>query len=175
MTAFRKIVGAILIFLATGAYGFGMSSKFKRQLNELKEIEKMLILLKGEIACLKTPLPEALKRIAARLKAPVGKILTAVYERYLEDEKNSLPFIWETEWKDKETAFHLTQKELDQISSFGTCMGLADAATQLATVDMHLRETEREIQELEEVVPGKSRLYRNLSILCGMMIVLILL
>ncbi len=66
MTVAAKILGGAMVIFSTSAYGFLMSRDLQKRLQELKEIKKIMFLLKGEIGFGMTPILEAAGNIAGR-------------------------------------------------------------------------------------------------------------
>ena len=62
-----KIIGSFLIIICAGGFGFAFSNDYKTRLNELNDIKKIMIMLKGEIRFAKIPLGEAFSNISKRI------------------------------------------------------------------------------------------------------------
>ena len=61
-----KVIGCILIILSSTLMGFYCSNELKSRINDIKELRKLIILLRGDIRYGSTPLPEAINTIARR-------------------------------------------------------------------------------------------------------------
>lgn len=70
-----KITGAALVIFACGALGYGKSAGISARLSLLREIEKMLLLLMGEITYRKEALPEAMLCVSGKVQEPLGSFL----------------------------------------------------------------------------------------------------
>lgn len=71
-----KIIGAVLVIFACAALGYKKSAAISDRLFLLREIEKLLLLLMGEITYRREALPEAVLRVSGKCKNPC-----AVFER----------------------------------------------------------------------------------------------
>ena len=56
-----KIVGAILVIFSSSAMGLYLSNELKTRIVDLKELKKILLLLRGDIQYANTLLPEAVQ------------------------------------------------------------------------------------------------------------------
>ena len=63
-----KITGTVLVIFACAALGYGKSAGISARLFLLREIEKLLLLLMGEITYRKEALPEAMLRVSEKIQ-----------------------------------------------------------------------------------------------------------
>lgn len=75
-----KIAGAVLVIFSCSALGYSKSIHMTRRLQQLREIEKMVFLILGEITYRREALPEALGTVAYRLPEPLAGFLKEVSE-----------------------------------------------------------------------------------------------
>ncbi|NLP35001.1 MAG: stage III sporulation protein AD, partial [Clostridiales bacterium] len=61
-----KMIGCLLVIASSTAMGFFFSNEMKCRLENLKELKKLIMLLRGDIRYANTPLPEAISAIARR-------------------------------------------------------------------------------------------------------------
>ena len=73
-----KAVGALLVVLSCGAMGYGKSLSYTKRQRELEEIQKMLYFLLGEITYRREALPEAMVRVADKIRPPLSDFLREV-------------------------------------------------------------------------------------------------
>ena len=71
-----KIIGAVLVIFACAALGYKKSAAISDRLFLLREIEKLLLLLMGEITYRREALPEAVLTCSGKVQEPC-----AVFER----------------------------------------------------------------------------------------------
>ena len=85
-----KAAGLFLLFSGCFSLGIGKSRGLKKRLELLRELKKLLLLLSGEIRCVKTPLPEAFRKIGRKAEDPFGTFFQKVAEE-LTGEGRKLP------------------------------------------------------------------------------------
>lgn len=66
-----KIIGAVLVIFACAALGYKKSAAISDRLFLLREIEKLLLLLMGEITYRREALPEAVLRVSGKVQEPL--------------------------------------------------------------------------------------------------------
>lgn len=66
-----KLLGAVLVLFSCTALGWGKSMSLQRRLEQLREIEKLVHLILGEITYRKEALPEALLRTSQKAVPPL--------------------------------------------------------------------------------------------------------
>lgn len=174
MNLYFKIAGMALVVFATSAYGFCMCNDVKRHLMELREIKKMMFLLKGEINFSCTPLFEAAQNIANRCDYVVRDILEQLAAYDLEQKTMTISEIWRACFSDGLRRSKLSREEKDRLIGIGDSFGLADNESQQNSIDIYLDELNVSICELEKALPAKLKMYRGLGVMSGIVISIII-
>lgn len=169
-----KITGIIIVIFSTSSYGMLLCRDIKLRLMELKELKKIMFLLKGEIEFGKTPLLEAAANITVRCETVFAKAMKNLADCNMDIKKETIDFLWKKSFSDIIPQCHLSKNEKERILSLGDCMGLKDSKTQLMAIDSYMDELENSIKELEKVMPSKIKLYRSLGVMCGIVISIIM-
>jgi stage III sporulation protein AB len=154
--------------------GFYCSNELKTRINDIKELRKLVVLLRGDIRYGNTPLPEAICAIARRHEGSLKGFFTKVAERLSEHSGNTFSQIWK-EAVDKElNQTSLNKKDKSNLIQFGENLGYLDKEMQMNTLDLFLTQIEEEISELSKTAKEKSYLYNTLGIMAGIFISIIL-
>ena len=124
MSTFTKICGIAFIVFSTSAYGWVLSRDLKRRLLELRELKKIMFLLRGEIGYGMTPLLEAAGSIAQRVTAPFNGILVSLSNRNSEIKECPFGQMWEEEFTKGLVMSHLSAAEKERLVALGNSMGL---------------------------------------------------
>lgn len=175
MRQMTKLIGAILVVSSCSALGCYFSNEVKTRINNLKEIKKILILLRGDIEYANTALPEAIQALSRRHNGTYKRFLTNVSKKLLELNGESFGSIWK-EAVDKElqdTSLH--KKDYGLLNQLGESIGYLDKSMQINTLDLYLGQIEETIKELSESAKDKAYLYNALGIMGGIFITIILL
>lgn len=167
-------MGAALIILSSSGIGFSYSARLGRRMEQLRQLQRMAILLRGEISYGNAPLPEALASIGRKLDEPLSVFLRKVASRLREYPDKSFQQVFRDEVGDCLKQSALSVKDKDMLMQMGAFLGYLDREMQLRTVELYLQELCREIQVSGESVPGRQKLFRSLGILGGLFLVILL-
>jgi stage III sporulation protein AB len=169
-----KIIGCILVIVSSTGMGFFFSSEMRCRIDDLKELRKLIGLLRGDIRYASTPLPEAISSIHRRHS---GRF--SAFFQYISGKLNELSGLTFSEiWKDateKELSdTSLTKKDKLNLVHFGENLGYLDKDMQMNTLDLYLSQLEEEIVDLSKSVKEKTYLYNSLGIMAGVFITIIM-
>lgn len=174
MSFLLKITGIAIVVFSTSSYGMLLCKDIRLRLTELKELKKIMFLLKGEIEFGKTPLLEAAKNIAIRCDTVFAMALKKLAACSDDVKKETIDRLWKKSFLGIMPQCHLTKNEKERILSLGDCMGLKDSKTQLTAIDSYMDELAHSINELEKTMPSKIKLYRSLGVMSGIVISIIM-
>lgn len=168
-----KIIGATLVIISTSAVGLNVAASIEKRINELKELRKILMLLRGEIDFDVLGAQSAFKEIADKVKDPYKKFLLDISGEIQEAKEDSFCKIWE---KNLNT---LTEKikdeeDINRLKSFGHDFGYRHKEVQISAIDLYINELDLKIDELRENMDAKMKVYRTIGIMTGLFLVLIL-
>lgn len=169
-----KVLGVCLVVLSCTALGFERSLKLSRRLSGLRELQRMVLLIKGEISYRKEALPGALIRAAGRLAPPFSDFLRNVAKRA--DAYDGILFA-DIFMQEAETAFRdsaLTKEDKEELRQLGQYLGYLDISQQENAMALFQQELERKIQAVQAEIPVKKRLYQSLGVLGGIFLAITL-
>ncbi len=170
-----KIIGCILIITSSAGMGLYFSSELKNRIMDLRDLKKLIFLLRGDIRYANTPLPEAVQALSVRHDGKYKKFLSVIAEKLNELGGISFCSIWkEAVTKELENT-SLSKKDLAGLGQLGETLGYLDKDMQINTLDLYISQIEEEIEELSHSVKEKSYLYNSLGIMGGIFITLIML
>lgn len=170
-----KIVGCILIILSSTLMGFYYSNELKSRVNNLKELRKLIVLLRGDIRYGNTPLPEAICAIARRHEGSFKVFFVRLSEKLGEHSGNTFAQVWMEAVNSELLNTSLNKKDKSGLIQFGENLGYLDKEMQINTLDLFLTQLEDEINELSKTAKEKSYLYSTLGIMAGIFVSIILL
>ncbi len=170
----NKIIGMAMVIIATTGYGIILSRDIKARLKELKELKKIIFLMKGEISFGHTPLLEAFDNVSRRCGTPFKEILNSFVKFGKESDKKPFVEIWNEGMTDLIDKTHLSKDEKELVMKLGGDLGLSDITTQQNAIDSFLNELDLNIKTLEKAVPNKVKLYNSMGIMLGIVIAIIM-
>jgi stage III sporulation protein AB len=169
-----KIIGCILVIVSSTGMGFYFSSEMKNRIDDLKELKKLIGLLRGDIRYASTPLPEAIDAISRRHNGRFSTFFHHVSVKLHELSGLTFPEIWKEAATLKLVETSLSKKDKLQLMQFGESLGYLDKDMQMNTLELYISQLEDEIAELAKSVKEKSYLYNSLGIMAGIFITIIM-
>lgn len=169
-----KIVGCILIICSCSGMGMYFSNELKNRISDLREIKKLIYLLKGDIRYAHTPLPEAVQALSYRHDGKYKNFLSVIAKRLQELGGISFYTIWKEAVDTELNNTSLTKKDLKSLSLLGESLGYLDKDMQINTLELYLEQIEAEIHELSRGAKEKSYMYNALGVMGGIFIIIIM-
>ena len=155
---YLKITGIVLIMMSASLMGYLFSKDYIERINRLEQIQKMLILLKGEISYSNNSVQEALENISEMIEGKVGEFVAKVQESF---KKAEMPL---------SVAWSLGVDNIfdkNSLKDFGRGLGITDRQTQINNIEKYQSQIQLTIKELKAEKNEKCKLYRMLGITCG--------
>ncbi|MBH1940197.1 stage III sporulation protein AB [Mobilitalea sibirica] len=170
-----KIIGCLLVIISTTGMGMFFSNELRCRIEDLKELKKLILLLRGDIRYANTPLPEAISGIARRHNGGYETFLSKVSSKLNELSGITFSQIWKEAVEQELTKTSLTKKDKLHLVQFGESLGYLDKDMQMNTLDLYINQLEDETLELSKTVKEKAYLLNSLGIMAGIFISIIML
>lgn len=171
---YLKIIGCILVIISSAGMGFYFSSEIRLRIDDLKELKKLITLLRGDIRYANTPLPEAVNSITRRHKGSFQEFFDLVNTKLSELSGETFSDIWRSAAEKGLESTSLSKKDKFYLTQFGESLGYLDKEMQMNTMDLYLSQLEDEIKEMTKTVKEKSYIYNTLGIMAGIFIVIVM-
>ncbi len=149
--------------------------------NSYTERSKLLIsmlssmkMLETEIIYSATPLPEILAKVAKKSKKEVGEIFLYTYEILDKKDGHLFSEAWEKAVMIKTRHLSLKQDDIDILISIGNNLGISDTNDQIKHISLAMEAIKRSYESSLIGQENNVKLFRNLGILIGITIVIIL-
>jgi stage III sporulation protein AB len=168
-----KIIGAIIIVMATTMAGFSFASRLSNRPKQLRHLKYALQTLEAEIMFGHVPLKEASNRLAAQVPKPVSMIFQ-LFSEALQEQSTNVKKAWEktllTVWPD--TA--LGKQEFEIMMQFGATLGQHDRHQQQKQIRLTLSHLEREEADARDTQAKHEKMVKSLGVLSGLLIIVLL-
>jgi len=171
---FMKIIGCIMVVGSTSGMGFFFSNEMRCRIGNLKELRKLIGLLRGDIRYANTPLPEAIASITRRHKGSFDIFLNSVSTKLQELSGQTFAEVWKEAVNKELLDTSLSKKDKLHLIQFGENLGYLDKDMQMNVIDLFLSQLEEEIKEMTKAMKEKSYLYNSLGIMAGVFIVIVM-
>jgi|LSQX01.1.fsa_nt_gb stage III sporulation protein AB len=170
---FLKIIGSFMVLAACCITGYSLSSEFTRRPGELRELQNILELFANEVRYFSTPLVDAFEKIAGKAKTPVGMFFSATAS-ILRDGTLNASDAWNMAICEYNKKTSLAKEDLEVLDSFGKMLGKSDMEGQLSSIELTVKRLKILEREAEEKRVKTAGMYRKLSLLIGLAIIVLL-
>ncbi|XCP83926.1 stage III sporulation protein AB [Roseburia hominis] len=171
---FLKIIGCLAILTASSGYGLAKGLEYKRQVEEMSAIERIIWQLRGEITYMKAPLPDVFRRVGGRLKNPYREWLYVLSEELKGCGKENFQQIWERVTREKLRGISLPKSEWDELLRLGGQMRYLDIRMQEMALDWYGNQMQGREAAMREVLEQKRKLFAYLGVMGGAFLVILL-
>lgn len=167
-----KWLGAILLICATTLIGFELAKRLSNRPKEIRQLKSALHILEAEIVYSQAPLALAFDKIANQLAEPVSELF---YSVAIELQTSSdLTETWNNQVDQFLNRSSLGPDEEEVLKQFGKTLGQHDITQQKKYIKLALTHLDRVLTEAQENNLRYGKMFKNLGILAGLFLVLLL-
>ncbi len=169
------LLGSGLVILATTLFAHSLIAKEKFRLDDLKEVEKGVLLLQNQVRYIGSPLGELLSSIGLQLNGGIGEIFSLIgvdMENRCGESGNA---IWERIWHEKGKHTFLTAVDLTNIIDFGKSLSFLERNSKENSGELLLLTIRDTQDEIKSKLQQTQKLYYSLGVLSGLLLVVTLL
>ena len=164
-----KYIGILLIFIITFLIGYLISKKYSNRVEELKELQIALDILKNKIKYTYEPLKDIFMQMNKILKGNISILFNEV-SKNLEKENTEKAFLLAIE--DANT--NLLKEDLEIIKNLSKILGKTDKEGQVSQIELSETFLKSQIKKAEKEEEKNSKLYKTLGMTVGLVFVIIL-
>ncbi len=170
-----KIFASILIVSSTSLIGYCFGNRYSTRLENLLHLEQCIKILETEIVYGAVPLPEALTNVYIKGNKKVSFIFEEIRRNLLNNRDGDLlkSFKMVSNKLTEQLSFKETDVEL--FLSLGRLLGSSDRSDQEKNFKLILKQIEILKNEAKIEMDRNEKVYKNLGVLAGITIVIILL
>ncbi len=169
-----KIVGAMIILLASSMLGFLYSREVEKKLSTLYEIQRILLMLKGEITYHKAPAAEAFCEISKHVKEPFCSFFHNTGVELDKGVGKTIEHVWQENCDSWLKELVIAGEDRKTFREFGGCMGYLDVEMQVSSIGLYSEKLDIRIKESERSVREKQKILKYMGIMGGIFLVLLI-
>ncbi|MBU3176339.1 stage III sporulation protein SpoAB [Clostridium estertheticum] len=169
-----KIVGCVVILVASTIAGFIYSERLRYRVFQLNEIQRAVYQLQNEITYVHALLPDAFKSIAGKSKEPINELFNKTSELLTNNE-------YENVYEAMNSAINLTKEKLyinsddiNVILDLSKTLGESDIQGQNSMFSLTIANLKKQITISEEYMNKNIKMYRCLGFSFGAFLVIVL-
>lgn len=169
-----KLIGGILIILASSMLGVHYSELYVLRGKALKSVREIITNLKGEIRYNRTDLIEGFEIVSKKCNAPYKDMLNEVVFDMKNTTKHSFSDIWEKNVNKYLCSKGLNKGDIEQLIELSGKLGYLDYEMQLNSLEHYLLILDRTIEENRNDINDKCKIIRSLGLLIGIMVFIVI-
>ena len=169
-----KMAGALLIIGMTSIWGILKAENTKRQLENMKELQRIISMIQSEIRYSKAFLGEIFENIGQGVREPFRSWLLEMSRQTNSFTGKSLGDIWQSSVEINLDALGFPVYIFESLKQLGNQLGYADVQVQMRLLDLYQEHLERTIREMHDQVQTKVRLYHCLGVMSGLFVAVLL-
>ena len=169
-----KIMGGILIIGACAGMGNYFAKCLERRVEQLTQLYHAVLELQGEIRYAATPLSEIMFALGKQGRGKIADwFLRIGKEMELADGRSLAEIVRQTGCIELQKTV-LTKQDKEQLFRLGDSLGRLDKTQQLLATEYYLKGLQKELEEAKKIKKERSYLYRCLSILIGVFLMILM-
>lgn len=169
-----RLAGIGIIAAAVLALGFRYSLNARKRIRNLRLMQTVLHMLKGEIGFTGRILEEAFDDISHRAAEPFRSFFAGVSRKMQDRKGDALAELWQ----ESEEAFQgsgLKEEDLELFRKLGSELGFLDVDMQLRTLELLEMQVKDSVERLERNCEASCRMYQSLGILGALTVIVVML
>lgn len=165
-----KSIILLLTFFVTTFLGLALANRYKNRVRDLKDIRNVLNILSTKIKYTYEPLPQIFSEISSEFTGGIAEIFKNSKEKM---ENMSAGEAWSFALEHSNT--NMNSEDLNTLKKLENLLGKTDAEGQLSEIELMKNYIEVQIEKAEKEQNKNEKLYKNLGVIVGLAIVIILL
>lgn len=158
-----------VVFVGCAYTGRILSDQYKKRVEELKEMKKMLLGLETKMKYTYEILPEIFLEIAYNAKQTIKEILEKA-SLFMKEKTANEAWVEALET----TKTNMTKEDLEVLKGFGKLLGKTDMEGQVGQIELTNEFLDTQIKKAEVELAKNEKLYKTLGTVCGIAFVILL-
>lgn len=159
----------IAIFLACSYAGIMISGRYKKRVEELKEMKKSFLGLETKMKYTYDLLPEIFNEIANGLSKNIAEIFQMAS---FQMKEKSAKEAWQESIENSKT--NMNKEDLEILKGFGKLLGKTDMEGQVGQIELTNEFLDTQIEKAEKELAKNEKLYKTLGTVLGLALVILL-
>jgi len=167
-----KILGSLIVFISCSLLGYSHARTYAKRPEELKVLQTLLQIFENEISFLSNILREAFQKVYSCTDSSVAVFFKATIENL--DDGLCASEAWTKAVRENISKTNLNSEDENIIISFGKMLGSSDLEGQIKNIRLTVNQLKIQEQKAEELRSKNERMFKNLGVLGGLAIIILL-
>lgn len=169
-----KILLLFLVLVISTLIGFFISNRFSERVRELEDLIMALELFETKISYTYDSLIETFTYIADNLKTKIYRIFFITAEHLRENNNLSAGDVFRNVIDEEKIFLELNKKDIEILKSLSVSLGQVDLETQLKNINLVSELLNKQLNESYEEKNKNFKMYRNMGVLTGLVLIILL-
>lgn len=169
-----KLIGGLIIIIASTIIGFYISHLFYEKLRQLRELQYALQILESEIIYSAEPLYVAFSNLSLKVNEPLKLLFLDLANSIKDFEKDTLHDIFINSFDRYKERFLLEKEEIEVLVSFFSSLGTSDLEGQKKNFNLTMKKLDMLEKKADDKRQRNDKLVKYLGFASGILIVVIL-
>jgi len=169
-----KIIGGLLVILASGLLGILFSNRLSLRYRELTNLRRFMQMLETEVNYGATPLPAALYNISSKAEGVIKRFFRSVSDSLTDRSFYTVRDAWNESAEVILEQSSLQRSDIELIKSFGNILGCSDREDQNKHFKLFYHELRHQEDAAMEEINRSGKMYRSLGFILGIAIFIVL-
>lgn len=164
-----KTVTLLLIFICSTGIGILMANKYKKRVEELSNMKKALNIFETKMKYTYQPIPDIFEEISKNFENNIGYIFKTAYENM---QNKSASDSWNIALDSINT--NMQKNDIQVLKGLSKLLGKTDIQGQISEIELTDNFLNIQIEEAKKALDKNEKLYKNLGVITGLALVIIL-
>lgn len=169
-----KIFLLATVLAVSTAIGFFISNRFSKRVSQLSDILSALEIFETKISYTCDSLIDTFTYISDNLKTKVYRIFFITAEHLRENKNMSAGDIFRNVIEDEKIFLELNEKDIEVLKGLSISLGQTDLENQIKNINLVSQMIETQLKEAIEEKSKNYKMYRNMGVLTGLVLIILL-
>ena len=169
-----KLILLLLVFVVSSLIGFLIANRYSKRVKELEDFLLSLELFETKITYTYDDLIETFTYISENLKTKIYRIYFITAEKLRENVNMSAGDIFRNVVDEERIFLELNAREIETIKNLSVSLGQLDVESQIKNIKLTSQMTQTLLQNAYEENRKNFKLYRNMGMLGGLVLIILL-
>lgn len=169
-----KISGIVFIMAATTFMGIRKADDLQEEYRQMRYLQKIMSMVESEIRYAHSHLGEIFSHISSYAKEPYKGWLMSMQREMNSGNGEVFCEIWSQSIEEYLKDSGLPESELTRLKQLGNQLGVFDLKHQLNLLELFQQQLSSSMEEMQEGMKTKVRLYHCLGVMSGMLVSILL-
>lgn len=170
-----KLIGSFMVFMGCTLYGFRYANVLSKRVNELRDLEKSVMILQNEITYTYTEIPEVFLKISKEIESNLYLVFKKAYDNLINNMCEDVFEAMEIALNEEENKLDLNKKDKNILLQLSKSLGQWDIEAHKNIFKLSMKNINDQIEEAMKKEKTDGKLIRTLGISLGAVICILLL